>query len=86
MRCLVVDAMHHRRKRPPVTSVICPIFLPRAAIAAGARRKRAGPGAQTEATLRMLLLSDRWAEVSAHCQAAGTSLTTSGHTHQTAGP
>jgi hypothetical protein len=28
------------------------------------------PGAQKVATLRMLLLSDRWAEVSAHCQAA----------------
>jgi len=28
------------------------------------------PGAQRVATLRMLLLSDRWAEVSAYCQAA----------------
>ncbi len=28
------------------------------------------PGAQRVATLRMLLLSDRWTEVSAYCQAA----------------
>jgi hypothetical protein len=36
----------------------------------GAGMRWTVPGAQKVATLRMLLLSDRWAEVSAHCQAA----------------
>ena len=36
----------------------------------GAGMRWTVPGAQTVATLRMLLLSDRWAEVSAHCWAA----------------
>jgi hypothetical protein len=38
------------------------------------------PGAQKVATLRLLLRSDGWAAVSAHCHAAGISLTLSGHT------
>jgi hypothetical protein len=36
----------------------------------GAGMRWTVPGAQTVATLRMLLLSDRWAEVAAHCQVA----------------
>ena len=36
----------------------------------GAGMRWTVPGAQTVATLRMLLLSDRWSEVSAHCKAA----------------
>jgi hypothetical protein len=36
----------------------------------GAGMRWTVPGAQTVATLRMLLLSDRWSEVSAHCRRA----------------
>ena len=50
----------------------------------GAGMRWTVPGAQTVATLRMLLLSDRWDEVTAHCAAPPKlSLTLSGHTrHQ----
>jgi hypothetical protein len=36
----------------------------------GAGMRWTVPGAQRVATLRMLVLSERWAEVSAHCRKA----------------